>query len=377
MSLEGLQIASATENIAPYSLYGDYRNGRDVRDLRGGPLPPGPYTITATAYSKKRGTGTVVGTLAVSFEVLVPPALSVADARAEEGVDAALDFAVTLNRASVGTVTVDYATGYGTASRGRDYIAKSGTLTFAAGETEKTVSVTVLDDALDEGNEWVALRLSNPSGATIADSEAVGRISNDGPIPQAWLARFGRTVTGQVLDAVEARLAAPGAPGAKASLAGQALPSWRGGTAAADDDAARQRREDREAGAALASMTAWLAQMDPDVWLVRFGLGGGEERGPGKTLTRWRRGHAVPCRRVPATVGIGVSCRPCRAGLQEHDRHCGGRPAGRPPSTSRESATTELHGRQTPPVAWAMPVCSTCRLPDVTTARQRPRPGKR
>ena len=276
MSLEGLQIASATENMAPYSLYGDYRNGRDVRDLRGGPLPPGPYTITATAYSKKRGTGTVVGTLAVSFEALVPPALSVADARAEEGVDAALDFAVTLNRASVGTVTVDYATGYGTASRGRDYIAKSGTLTFAAGETEKTVSVTVLDDALDEGNEWVALRLSNPSGATIADSEAVGRISNDGPIPQAWLARFGRTVTGQVLDAVEARLAAPGAPGAKASLAGQALPSWRGGTAAADDDAARQRREDREAGAALASMTAWLAQMDPDAGVMS---GAGDEPG--------------------------------------------------------------------------------------------------
>ena len=160
------------------------------------------------------------------------PALSVADARAEEGTDATLDFAVTLVPARTAAVTVEYATADGTATAGSDYTATSGTLTFAAGETQKTVSVPVLDDDTDEGSETLTLRLSNAQGANIADGEATGTITNSDPIPKAWLARFGRTVTGQVLEAVEARLAAPRAAGAEGSLAGQAMPSWRGGDAA-------------------------------------------------------------------------------------------------------------------------------------------------
>ena len=75
-----------------------------------------------------------------------------------------LAFAVTLSRAPSGTVTVDYATADGTATAGSDYTARSGTLTFAAGETGKTVSVPVLDDAHDEGSETLTLTLSSPSG---------------------------------------------------------------------------------------------------------------------------------------------------------------------------------------------------------------------
>ncbi len=193
--------------------------------------------------------------------------LSVADARAEEGTDATLDFVVTLDRSSTGTVTVDYATSDGSAAAGEDYTATSGTLTFAAGESAKTVAVAVLDDAHDEGSETLTLTLSNAAGATIADGSATGTITNSDPVPKAWLARFGRTVTGQVLDAVEARLSAPRAAGVEASLAGQALPSWRDGEAAAlneDADAARERREDAEARAGLAAVTAWLSQTGPD-----------------------------------------------------------------------------------------------------------------
>ena len=189
------------------------------------------------------------------------PALSVADAQAEEGTDATLDFAVTLVPARTAAVTVEYATSDDTATAGSDYTATSGTLTFAAGETEKTVSVPVLDDDTDEGSETLTLRLSSAEGANIADGEATGTITNSDAIPKAWLARFGRTVTGQVLDAVEARLAAPRAAGAEASLAGQALPSWRGDARAANDNASAgsfpAEAEDR---AALAAMTAWLAQ---------------------------------------------------------------------------------------------------------------------
>ena len=68
-----------------------------------------------------------------------------------------------------GPVTVQYGTANGTASAGSDYKARSGTLTFAAGETSKTVSVAVKGDTAVEANETLTLNLSGASGATIAD----------------------------------------------------------------------------------------------------------------------------------------------------------------------------------------------------------------
>ena len=171
----------------------------------------------------------------ISTTVRGPVTVSVADARAEEGADETIDFAVTLSRAASGTVAVAYATADGTATAGADYTARKGELTFVPGETAKTVAVPVLDDAHDEGEETFTLRLTAATGARIADGIATGTIENADHMPQAWLARFGRTVTDQVLDAVEARLAAPRTPGAQATLAGQALPSWDGsGKAAAN-----------------------------------------------------------------------------------------------------------------------------------------------
>ena len=109
------------------------------------------------------------------------PGLKVAGGKAREGRDEAIDFAVTLSRAVSGTVTVDYATEDETATAGSDYTAASGRLTFAPGETEKTVRVAVLDDLIDEGQEVFRLKLSNASGAGIADGKAAGRIGNTAP----------------------------------------------------------------------------------------------------------------------------------------------------------------------------------------------------
>ena len=142
----------------------------------------------------------------VAARVQGPAGLAVADARVEEGEGAVLAFEVTLDRARQQETTVDYATGDGSAEAGLDYEAASGTLRFAPGETAKTVSVTVLDDAHDEGEETMTLALSNPSGAYLADGEATGTIENTDPMPQAWLVRFGRTASVHVLDAVEERL---------------------------------------------------------------------------------------------------------------------------------------------------------------------------
>ena len=152
------------------------------------------------------------------------PTLAVADARAKEGTDSTVDFAVTLDPPARGTVTVDYATSDGTAKAGADYTATAGTLTFAPGVTENTVSVPVLDDHVDEDKETFTLVLRNASGASLGDREATGTIENADPIPQAWLARFGRTAAGHVVDAVGSRLTETTARDSHVTLAGQQLP---------------------------------------------------------------------------------------------------------------------------------------------------------
>ena len=177
LSLSGAASASRTESVAPYSLYGDDMAGT----LYGAALPPGRYTLSGTAYAGSGGTGDALGTRSVTFDVLSQAQLSVADTRVEEGPGAALAFSVTLDRASTDPVTVAYASADGTATAPADYASGSGTLTFAAGEREKTVSLAVVDDAWDEGEETMQLRLSGAQGAAIADAEATGTIANSDP----------------------------------------------------------------------------------------------------------------------------------------------------------------------------------------------------
>ena len=112
----------------------------------------------------------------VAVQVAGPPGFSVADAQVQEGPNATLDFVVTLSPMASETVTVGYMTDNGTATAGEDYTAAAGMLTFAAGETEKTVTVAVLDDSQDEGSETLNLVLMNASGAYLADGEATGTI---------------------------------------------------------------------------------------------------------------------------------------------------------------------------------------------------------
>ena len=194
----------------------------------------------------------------ISWTVEGPAAFSVSDAEADEDAGAVLAFEVSLSRRLRAEARVDVATRDGTATAGADYEAVTRTLVFAPGETVKTVEVPVLDDAHDEGEETMALVLSNAKGALIDDGEGTGTIVNTDAIPKAWIARFGRTVTGQVLDAVEARLAAPRQAGGRMSLAGYplAVPGGSGGSARTGADAgtlAQATPEDRAALAALGS----------------------------------------------------------------------------------------------------------------------------
>lgn len=93
--------------------------------------------------------------------------LSVTDVMAIEGTAGApgsLVFTVRLLSAATDAVTVDWATADGTATAGADYMAGSGSLTFAPGETEKHVTVSLVGDAVSESTEAFTLALSNEIG---------------------------------------------------------------------------------------------------------------------------------------------------------------------------------------------------------------------
>ena len=82
----------------------------------------------------------------------------------------------------------------------------------------------------------------------LGDATAKGTIENSDAMPRAWIARFGRTVAEQVLDAVQSRMSAARTPGVAVSLAGERI----GGGAALED------AEAREAEAGLRSLAAWV-----------------------------------------------------------------------------------------------------------------------
>ena len=218
-----------------------------------------------------------------------PPTLSVADAEVDENTGATLDFDVTLNRAVNETVTVGYGTADVSASAGADYTSMSGTLTFAAQETSKTVSVPVLDDVHDEGSETMTLRLSSPTPARVklADAQATGTINNQDPMPLAWMVRFGRTVGSHVVDALSTRL--EGASGSHVTVAGINVIGAKGDEPVLTDDdpfglPEWAKNAEREAdGEALTADDILLRSA------FHLSSGGDGTQGGGPAFTAWGR----------------------------------------------------------------------------------------
>ena len=92
------------------------------------------------------------------------PQFSITGSEAVEG--SGVQFTVSLSSALNGEATVEYSTSDGTATTAdSDYTAVSGTtLTFAANETEKTITIDTGDDSTDEDDESFNVVLSSPSG---------------------------------------------------------------------------------------------------------------------------------------------------------------------------------------------------------------------
>ena len=164
------------------------------------------------------------------------PTISIADATMKENQRTGY-FTVTLSEPVAWPVAVHYATRDSTpvsAVAGEDYLAwqRSWQLRarFQPGQTETLIHVRLYNDSHDEDPETFEMALfdaavNGPPGVSvsIADGVAVGTITNDDPMPAAWLARFGRTAAEQALDSIAGRIAASRSAGIQGAVAGQAL----------------------------------------------------------------------------------------------------------------------------------------------------------
>ena len=137
------------------------------------------------------GTGTGTGTI-VNDDVSEPPpvddapSLSIDSPSVAEGDDdmVSLTFTVTLSPASSAQVTVDYVV-TGTAASGTDYAAiTGGALTFPPGTTSRTITVSVMGDVLNEGDETIVVTLSNVRNAAIDTATGTGTITDDDSGPK-------------------------------------------------------------------------------------------------------------------------------------------------------------------------------------------------
>lgn len=113
------------------------------------------------------------------------PTLAINDVTITEGNagNTAANFTVTLSAAATGTITVPYSTSPSSATAGNDYLASSGTLTFAPGERTKTIAIAVVGDGQYEADETFQVQLGTPTGAMLGQARGAGTIRNDDAAP--------------------------------------------------------------------------------------------------------------------------------------------------------------------------------------------------
>jgi len=108
------------------------------------------------------------------------PKITINDVSLSEGNSGTKNFVFTVTRTgdTTGVSSVNFATS-NVSAKSADYTSKIGTVSFAAGETTKSLSISVIGDTVREKNETFNVNLSNPIGCTISDSLGIGTILND------------------------------------------------------------------------------------------------------------------------------------------------------------------------------------------------------
>jgi hypothetical protein len=147
----------------------------------------GDHAVTAT-YTDETGGSQNAGYQnstagPVSLHVSATPVIVAFNTSTSEGDKSATIYVpVTLSGPMSQSVSVDYATADGTATAGSDYQAATGSVTFAPGETSKSIPITVSGDSQPEQNEQFIIVFSNVSGAALSTPQVTVTLINDDPL---------------------------------------------------------------------------------------------------------------------------------------------------------------------------------------------------
>ena len=169
---------------------GNVTLGTPLEIIRTGIVPKGTYTIlsctgTITGSFKKITAPDGYKVVKSGKEMLVKvpdPFVSINDTFVTEGNSGTkkIKFVVSLAYPSNVTTTVNYQTANGTATTANnDYVASSGTLTFASGKVTDTIEITIKGDKQTEPDEYFYVNLSNPNRLVLKKSQGKGTIKND------------------------------------------------------------------------------------------------------------------------------------------------------------------------------------------------------
>lgn len=118
-----------------------------------------------------------VSTLTVPFTIsnddVLQPQVSLSASASSVVEGKAITYSMTLSAPSKAPVVVQYATQAGTALAGQDFFPATGSVTFAPGETVKTVSVQTVADTVAEGTESFRFTMDKITGATSSGSSSI------------------------------------------------------------------------------------------------------------------------------------------------------------------------------------------------------------
>ena len=126
---------------------------------------------------------------------LQPGAFSINDVTASEGNAGTTDFTFTVTRSggSDGAVSVNYSL-QNVTTNAADFVSTlGGTVSFAAGQISRTITIQVVGDTIPEANETFRVILANATGgATIADGIGLGTITSEElpPVANVWINEF-------------------------------------------------------------------------------------------------------------------------------------------------------------------------------------------
>jgi uncharacterized delta-60 repeat protein len=134
---------------------------------------PGPNT----------GVGRAAAALTILDDDVAPGILDVLPISAVSEGSRTVVATITRSSGKTGFVSVQYSVRNGSANAGADYIQNSGTIFFLDGETVKSVTITIVDDDVIEGNETFIFEISNPANGALIGADSATAVILDDDLP--------------------------------------------------------------------------------------------------------------------------------------------------------------------------------------------------